>query len=182
MNDPMGPNGLVPSLLVFGILSRFPPTSSRLPSHEERMEAMEIARLEMTNITAQVRLQQALRTKLPPATHYHVDPGDEGFVHSEPEGKWRGPFQVKQTFDKQVYVDRNGTEAQYSMDHIIPDKHALGNGLIHHIHSCLPKKASRQLPRVFLTEVLQPWYSRGKYVCFDAAKQKEILGLIEEGT
>ena len=44
MNDTMGPDGNVPSLLGFGFLPRFPPIPPNLPGHEDRMRAMAIAR------------------------------------------------------------------------------------------------------------------------------------------
>ena len=44
MNDTSGPEGLVPSLLVFGVLPRFPPLSPDLPGHKDRMTAMNSAR------------------------------------------------------------------------------------------------------------------------------------------
>lgn len=50
MNDTVGPEGLVPSLLVFGTLPRFTPHTTPLISHSDRMEAMDIARLEMADI------------------------------------------------------------------------------------------------------------------------------------
>lgn len=74
MNDTMNPEGLVPSLLVFGTLPRFPPSSTSLPTHNNRMQAMATARIEMTNITAKLRVQQALRAKLPPQPNTTCDP------------------------------------------------------------------------------------------------------------
>lgn len=90
MNDTMGPEGLVPSMLVFGTLPRLSPHSTTLPNHVDRMHAMEVARLEMTNITAKIKLQRALRSKLPPATKYLVNTGDQVYVQNEKErdSKW----------------------------------------------------------------------------------------------
>jgi len=43
MNDTMNPEGLVPSLLVFGVYPRFPAVSTPLPSHKARMKALQLA-------------------------------------------------------------------------------------------------------------------------------------------
>lgn len=182
MNDTTGPEGLVPSLLVFGILPRFPPTSTRLLSHVDRMEAMELARLEMHSITAKLKIQKALRSKIPPASTYQVNVGDDVYVYKEKDKKWRGPFQVIRIFDKQVFVNRDGKEAQYSITHVLPVEKANGLTLVYHVRRSLGKTASRQPPQVFLTEVLKPWDPRTNHTSFDPAKQKEILGLIDKGT
>lgn len=46
MNDTAGPNGLVPSPLLFGVHPRMPDTSMTLPTQQKRFEAMELARKE----------------------------------------------------------------------------------------------------------------------------------------
>ena len=57
INDTMGPNGLVPSLLVFGVLPSFPgPTSNNIPQ-KERMEALRKAKAEMEAIVAEQRIK-----------------------------------------------------------------------------------------------------------------------------
>jgi transposase InsO family protein len=40
MNDTIGESGLVPSLLVFGVVPRFPMLSTDLPNQKERMTAI----------------------------------------------------------------------------------------------------------------------------------------------
>lgn len=52
MNETMGPEGIVPSLLVFGAFSRFAPHTTTLLSHEYRKRAVSSARLEMSDIIA----------------------------------------------------------------------------------------------------------------------------------
>ncbi len=59
-NDTMGPEGLVPSYLVFGCIPRFPSTESTLSTQQQRMDGMQAARLEMAIITAEVRIGKAL--------------------------------------------------------------------------------------------------------------------------
>lgn len=47
MNDTMGAEGLVPSLLVFGVIPRMSASASGLPDREERQNMMQTARREM---------------------------------------------------------------------------------------------------------------------------------------
>lgn len=49
------------------------------------MEAMDLARLEMTDITTKLKLQRALRRKVPPATNCLISPGKLVYVHNEHE-------------------------------------------------------------------------------------------------
>ncbi|CDF34787.1 unnamed protein product [Chondrus crispus] len=79
-NDTLGPNGYVPSRLVYGVDPAFPVVNAQLPAQRERMAALETAKLEMATITAQLRIQQALKSKLPPASRYDIRPGDEVLV------------------------------------------------------------------------------------------------------
>lgn len=182
MNDTMGPEGLVPSLLVFGQLPRFPPHSTPLLSHSERMNAMTIARKEMANITARLRIQKALKSKLPPATKYLINPGDQVYVYSEKSKHWNGPFPVTRTFEKSVWVKRPDKEAQYSIDHTIPIQNAPHSAFINHLSSSFKDFTNEQHPiRVYLTEVLKPGDHRATHPKFDEARQKEIHGLIERG-
>lgn len=74
-NDTMDPEELVPSLLVFGTLPRFSPDSSELLNRRDRMESMNLARVEMADMVAEQIVKGAARSKLPPATKYKVSPG-----------------------------------------------------------------------------------------------------------
>lgn len=67
-NDTLGPDGHVPSRLVYGVDPSFPVVNARLPAQRERMKALETAKKEMATVTAELRIQQALRSKLPRAT------------------------------------------------------------------------------------------------------------------
>lgn len=49
-------DGLSPSLVAFGMLPRFPPANSDLPKQEEKMRALQVARLKMETITAKLRI------------------------------------------------------------------------------------------------------------------------------
>jgi len=67
MNDTMGEDGLVPSLLVFGIIPRFPIISTNLPTQQERMDALATAQKEMNAIVSERRITAALTRNIPSA-------------------------------------------------------------------------------------------------------------------
>jgi hypothetical protein len=58
-------DGVVPSLLVFGVLPRFPMTPTDLPDQRLRMAALQATRAEMEQITCAKRIQRALASRSP---------------------------------------------------------------------------------------------------------------------
>lgn len=65
MNDTMDPEGLVPSLLVFGVVLSIPVINKTLPEERDRMAALSMARTDMATVTAELRISQAIKSKLP---------------------------------------------------------------------------------------------------------------------
>jgi hypothetical protein len=65
VNDTQGEDGLFPSLLVFGIIPRFPIISTNLPDQKERMRILQVAQAETNTIVAERRLVTALRAQIP---------------------------------------------------------------------------------------------------------------------
>lgn len=65
MNSTMGPEGLTPTLLVFGVQPRFPFMNTDLPQQRDRREALKNAGTEMEQITSEQRIHIALKKKLP---------------------------------------------------------------------------------------------------------------------
>jgi hypothetical protein len=53
LNNTMGENGLVPSLLVFGIIPRFLILSTDLPERKERMRVLAAAQAEYNTTVAE---------------------------------------------------------------------------------------------------------------------------------
>lgn len=82
-NDTLGLRGNVPTKLVFGIDPAFAAVNAKFPHQRDRMAALDVVRRKMATIAAEPRIQQALRSKLPPATRYSISPGDEVFVYRE---------------------------------------------------------------------------------------------------
>jgi hypothetical protein len=81
MNDTMGPEGLVPSLLVFGVLQRVPATRTSLPNQKDRMEAFSAARSEMETIASQLRLAEGTHRIVPPAASLELKIGQPVLVY-----------------------------------------------------------------------------------------------------
>ena len=119
MNDTMGPEGLVPSLLVFGVIPRVSAATSELPEHAVRLSMMQTARDEMESITARLRLKTVLRSRLPKATHSILTEGDPVLVWRK-KGKasnssWTGLFQVIKIERKVITVsDDHGMAREYN--------------------------------------------------------------------
>lgn len=80
MNDTAGLQVFVPSMHAFGAIPRFTPHTTPLLLHSGWMRAMVIARLEMAEIPAYLRIQHDLRKQVPPATHYLVNPSDYVYI------------------------------------------------------------------------------------------------------
>ena len=119
MNDTVGPEGLVPSLLAFGVIPRVSTATSKLPDQAARLSMMQIARDEMESITARLRLKTVLRARLPTATHAILTEGDPVLVWRK-KGKasnssWNGPFQVLKIEGKVITVsDGRGKAREYN--------------------------------------------------------------------
>ena len=86
MNETLGPEGLVPSLLVFGEYPEInlpgEPHQTR-PSTDERAALAQTARAEMERIMAKLRIQRALRHAVPPAHSQVYDRGDQVLIWRE---------------------------------------------------------------------------------------------------
>lgn len=77
INDTMGSNGLVPSLLVFRKVPSFPSPSRAQKRKEERFSVSQRERAEMATIVAEKRIKTALRIKFPTATRYVIRLGEK---------------------------------------------------------------------------------------------------------
>lgn len=94
LNETMGPNMLVPTLLVYGMLPRMPAATSDLPDQHDRMRALEVFHREMETIVAQLRVNQELRSRTPSAENLTMSPGNKACVFRETDKKTHGPYTV----------------------------------------------------------------------------------------
>lgn len=130
MNDTLGPEGLVPSALVFGefphLAPDYSPRSER-STLQQRSNMAHIARTEMSKIMDRLRLQRALRHAVPAASDHVYEPGDEVLLWKEKVvnnhiGEWIGPFRVE-TIDrvkKLVYIRRGKSITPYNQTQVKP--------------------------------------------------------------
>lgn len=119
MNDTAGSHGLVPTLLVFGVVPRIPIVPTELPDQVARMKAMHAARKEMATITAKSRIDTARRMNVPAASGSDLAIGMEVLVYREkPEDIWVGPFKIMDLNNKMVHVNIDGENRRLSIDKI----------------------------------------------------------------
>lgn len=98
MNDTLGPEGLAPTLLVYGMLPRMPIGSKSLsaPNQVDRMKALSIARGEMEEIVAKLRVKSAMDHNLPASLldEENVAPGMLAMIYRKNLKCWDGPFEL----------------------------------------------------------------------------------------
>ena len=176
-NDTLGPDGYVPSRLVYGVDPALPVVNARHPAQRERMEALDTAKREMATITAENRIKQALRSKLPPATRYDIQPGDNVLVYREKEKEWMGPHRVARICKKEVFVDWEGKEKHFNLAQVLPMPREQENRELKRLLQGMEQFKSNPPPGIFITETLHPADPRGQSALFDHAKAMELEGL-----
>jgi hypothetical protein len=122
MNDTMGPEGLVPTLLVFGIVPRLSIGDRPPLNQSERMLAMDNARSEMDAIVSDLRIKRALSIKTTPGAMRVFHPGELVRVYRERPDMWTWTFPFTHVDGKTVYV-RDGIEEKtffYNFRQTIP--------------------------------------------------------------
>lgn len=192
MNDTMNEDGLVPSLLVFGIIPRFPIIATELPTQKERMEVLATARAEMEAIVAKRRIMTALLKAVPPAADRVCEIGEEVWVYRGRKNAWEGPMLVTKVVDKIVSI--LGIEDDYRGDfnkhqikpyfRDIPEADA-NTDFVEILHAALAPFVSDEKEKtvpeynVHISENIGNNDPRS--ALFDEAKRKEIEGLISRG-
>ena len=134
MNDTLGPEGIVPSSLVFGefpSLRSFVGPAVPRPTLAERAEAAQEARQLMAKHLAQVRINRALKHNTPVATDRVFQPGDKVLLWREKVvenriGEWVGPYTVK-SFDEnsRIVLVQKSEDAPHERYNITQVKHLL---------------------------------------------------------
>ncbi|KAF7577809.1 hypothetical protein PtrM4_020490 [Pyrenophora tritici-repentis] len=134
VNDTAGPDGLVPTLLVFGAYPRMTAESPPSPSMVKRSEAIQKATKALRKITAEHQVADALNTRNGPATAdmLALPLQSEVLVWRESDG-WNGPYKIASTDGHNVTVDMvNGpttfrstvVKPYYRPDHLWSDPDA----------------------------------------------------------
>jgi hypothetical protein len=198
MKDTIGPEGLVPTLLVFDIIPYLSADGS-LPNQPELMLAMESTRREIDNVVSELRIKRALSSKTPPGAIRGYISGELVYVYRERPEKWINPFPITRIDGKTVYVRDGGDEKPFSITSVKPHQtpvdisnqfmsdlrtmcHSilLNSPSIAHYHSSAHTE-THGLFRIGLTDVLTPKDPRRFDPRFRAAKEKGIEGLARRG-
>ena len=127
MNDTLGPEGHVPSSLVFGefpSLRTFEGPIVPHPTLAERGEAAQEARRYMARNLARVRMKGALNYHKPPATKRSYQPGDKVLKWREKQvenqiGQWVGPYTLVSTDEvSRIVLVQLDADSPYELYHI----------------------------------------------------------------
>lgn len=121
MNQTTGPRGLVPTLLVFGVIPRMPVTPLPLPARRDRVLAMVTARNEMVAQVARVRVRTALAARVPVAADREVAVGMQVMAYREPPvDQCEGPCTTVAVKEKTVWLAIDGQLKQFGVDKVKP--------------------------------------------------------------
>jgi hypothetical protein len=134
VNDTAGPDGLVPTLLVFGAYPRMTTESPPSPSMVKRSEAIQKATKALRKLNAERQVADALNTRNGPATTdmLALPLQSEVLVWRESDG-WNGPYKIASIDGHNVTVDMiNGpatfrstiVKPYYRPDHLWSDPDA----------------------------------------------------------
>jgi hypothetical protein len=134
VNDTAGPDGLVPTLLVFGAYPRMTMESPPSPSMVKRSKAIQKATKALRKIAAERQVADALNTRNGPATEdvLALPLQSEVLVWRESDG-WNGPYKIISVDGHNVTVDMvNGpttfrstvVKPYYRPDHLWTDPDA----------------------------------------------------------
>lgn len=179
VNDTANIDGLVPSLLVFGVVPTFPMSNRQLPGQKARLQAIVDARLEMGSIVAEQRITRALRSKLPPAVHYDISPGDLVLVHREKTKKWVGPYKVHRVEDKRAFITDGKFCRPFSVTQLLPYTAHRRDLELQRLLKGLSELQSA--PDIAFTDVFYPSDPRAKTAQCCESIAGEIKGLMERG-
>lgn len=118
VNDTAKQDGLVPTLLLFGVLPRLPMQPRDLPIQQSRFETTATARREMVKLTALARLNKALQTNAPAATDQSVCIGDVVLAYGKKEKRWLGPLTVIDSRVKGFVIEIEGKHRSFAINKI----------------------------------------------------------------
>lgn len=205
-NDTAGPSGLVPSLLVFGVMPRLPVRHAAIPYHTKRMRAAISARKEMTEVISKRRLDYALQHRVPAEADALFSPGDEVLMYREKSvAKWVGPYIIQNILDGRKVVELN-TGDRMIMDFLdkikkyrtkdtaveVPDNQKTDGqreveDLDRLMRSFWPVDAHEEVPKVdeieeFVVEIIENTDPQSEAEDFIEAKKIEIEGMKKRDT
>ena len=186
LNDTAGPDGLVPSALLFGEFPRLvmPSAYGTRPTTDERSSVALLARREMKLIMDKQRIARAMRHNTPKATDNVYESGDQILVwrekgHSNKNGEYLGPFSVA-SFDKisklvHIFDKPNGKPRPFSTTLIKPyiSPSSLSTSFFNQLRTSMNTFTSPSPAEdVFLTEIIPLKDPRSKISRNDEGKTR----------
>lgn len=95
LNNLVGPNGLVPMLLIFGAYPRMTKMDSPLPTITQQTAAVQKAIEDIRRINTKRQVQDALNTRNGPSTiRIHDLPVNSLVLVYRENGSWTGPYKL----------------------------------------------------------------------------------------
>jgi len=121
VNDIAGPNGLVPTLLVFGAYPRIGYDSPPSQLASRRAEAAIKAMTELRGIIAKRKINDVLSTRNGPniAKIIQLELGTEVRVYREKKG-WQGPYKVLSIALGKVIIDLTNGPTDFATTYVQP--------------------------------------------------------------
>ena len=178
VNDTVGPHGLCPTLLVFGVIHKMPDvTPNAVPAQQQRLRAMVTARAEYEKYFGRALVNRGLRSIPPPAADRKYMSGDYVYVYREGLKHYTGPHLVASVDRKRIRIhlgERTGPR-MFNIAQLRPAP-------IPRLESYDEVHSERESyePRILCSEPVENGDPREHLL--DEAKRKELLGLIERGT
>jgi hypothetical protein len=160
MNDTMRPNGLVPSLRVFGMVPRLPISDEHVPDQDQRAFAVKVSREEYQKTVAEMRVRAALLHNVPAAADRQYEVGDLVLEKYENRDTWDGPFNVVAVDDKILTVkDPNnqtrwkttGYQQRFNKQQLRPYVNAEGEAPTHPVADMLSPLSNEETLSAYLT-------------------------------
>jgi hypothetical protein len=163
INSTLGPDGLVPILLVYGQLPRVPSLASIPPlTVKQRFSLMTTARAEYEQWVAQQRVATGLSKKPSESADRMYAAGEQVYVYRERHRAWMGPHKIISVDGKDVVLE-------------LPNGHQ-------HFTVAMVRPSMIQTTVIQWTKVLQPNDPRRVSENMTSAIRAELVGLIERGT
>jgi hypothetical protein len=193
INETTGPSGLVLVLLVYGTMPPYKVAGldTRLLPNTERFKALKTARHGYVRIINGLRVQALLKKSVPPAADRKLAVGQLVFVWREKEKRYASPIFNLSADGRQVTLsmDVDHHSGIFSSDCIRPAPE-MANVFLRSVKSHLSSFSGGDCHRacytlyapVFVTESVPNTDPRAKEPVFEAAKEKELLGLLKRGT
>ena len=93
VNDLAGPEGLIPTLLVYSAFPRMVEANPPALSIQQRATAIRKAMVEVARVRAKMQVNNAIHTRNGPITEslHELPPNSKVLVYRE-EGGWKGPY------------------------------------------------------------------------------------------